>query len=136
MFKLQLSSKYSPFDAIHLSRCFSTAQNRFLNFSILMPFSTSALFCFTSPTLAKCFPLRTFLSRETQKSHWAEFKRIRRVGHGGHDVFGQKVLNTQHGVGRCTPKSSIMKWVTVLKVFKKKFTEAKRSLSQQHQLVH
>ena len=44
---------------------FSTAQ--FLNLSILMPFSASAVFCFTSSTSAKHFPWRTFSSRETKK---------------------------------------------------------------------
>ena len=35
--------------------------------------------------------------------------------HRGHDVFGQKLLNTQHSVGRCTRKSPIMKWADALK---------------------
>ena len=60
MFKLQSFSKYSPFDAIHLSRLFSTAQNsfwthRFWYLSVLL-----LVFCFTSSTSVKCFPLRTF----------------------------------------------------------------------------
>ena len=37
------------------------------------------------------------------------------MGHGGHAVFGQKLLNTQqYGVGRCTHKSPIMKWPNAL----------------------
>ena len=32
--------------------------------------------------------------------------------------FGQKMLNTQHSVGRCTCKSPIMKWPNACKVFK------------------
>ena len=43
---------------------------------------------------------------------------------------------TQCSVGRCTRKSPRMQWAKVLKESLKKFTEAKCSLSQQHQLVH
>ena len=32
-----------------------------------MPFSASAIFCFISSTLAKCFPLRSFYIRENKK---------------------------------------------------------------------
>ena len=42
MFKPQSPSKYSPFDAIHLSRCFSTAQNSFCThqfWCLLVPLS-------------------------------------------------------------------------------------------------
>ena len=50
MFKLQSPSKHSLSDAIQLSRIFSTVQNRFLNSSIMKPFSASALFlCFALP---------------------------------------------------------------------------------------
>ena len=47
----------------------------------------------------------------------------------------KKLLNTQRSVGRCTCKSPIVKWENVLSL-QTKFTEAKCSLSQQHQLVH
>ena len=87
MFKLQSSSKYYPFAVIHLSRCFFLLlktvfliiilllfnysclhsplhsphpSKQFLNLSILMPFSMSAIFYSTSSASAKCFPLRTF----------------------------------------------------------------------------
>ena len=53
----------------------------------------------------------------------------------GHAIFGQKLLSTQCGVGRCTHKPLIMKWANTLSL-QKKFTEAKHSLSQQRQLVH
>ena len=39
----------------------------------------------------------------------------RRVGHGSHAVFGQKLLDTQHRVGRSTCKSPIMKWANMSK---------------------
>ena len=50
--------------------------------------------------------------------------------------FGQKLLNTEHGVGRCACKSPIMKWANTLKESSKKFTEAEHSLSQQCQLAY
>ena len=50
---------------------------------------------------------------------------------GGHAVFGQKLLNTQHGVGRCARKSPIMKWANMSKESSEKLTEAECSLSQQ-----
>ena len=43
-----------------------------------------------------------------------------RVGHVGHAVLGQKLLNTQHGVGRCAHKSPIMKQANALKEYSKK----------------
>ena len=69
MFKLQSPSKYSPLDAVYLLRCFNCSK-QFLNLSILMPFSASAVFCFTSSsTSAKCFPLRTFFIKWNKNSH-------------------------------------------------------------------
>ena len=58
MFKLQSPSKYSPLDAMHLSRCFFHGSKQFLNLQILMPFSASVVFCFTSSTSMKRFLLR------------------------------------------------------------------------------
>ena len=66
----------------------------------------------------------------------ARLGEYREWGHGDHAIFGQKLLNTQCGVGTCTPKSPIMTWANTLKESSEKFTEAKCSLSQQHQLVH
>ena len=40
------------------------------------------------------------------------------MGHGGHAVFGQKLLNIQGSVGRCTHKSPIMKRANVLSLQK------------------
>ena len=69
MFKLQSPPKCSPFDAIHLSRLFHCLK-QYLNSSILMTFSASAVFCFTSSKVAKCFLLRTFLKQgNKQKNH-------------------------------------------------------------------
>ena len=136
MFKLQLPSKYSAFDAVHLTRWFFHRSERVLNLSILKSFGASAIFCFTSTASAKCFPLRTFLIWENKKKvMWGKIGWTGRVGHGGHAILGQKLLNTQHGVGRCSCKSPITKWANMLSL-QKKFTEAKLRLSQQRQLVH
>ena len=87
-----------------------------LNSSILVPFSASAGFCFTSSTSANVSLWRLFSSGETKIScSESKIRWIGRVGHGGHAVFGQKLLNTQCGVGRCAGKSLIMKWVNTLK---------------------
>ena len=87
----------------------------------LVSFTASAIFCFNSSPLAKCFPLRTFLTLgNKKKSHLGRDWVNRKVGHRGHAVFGQKLLNTQSGMGRCTRKSPIMKWANVLKAPSKK----------------
>ena len=109
IFKHKSLSKYSPSDAIHLLRhFFSYGSEQFLNSCV------SAIFCFTAYTLAKCSPLRTF-SIQGGKRWW-----IGRVGHGGHTIFGQKLLNTQHYVGRCVCKSPVKKWAKALKESSKK----------------
>ena len=46
---------------------FFHCSRQFLNLSILMPFSASDIFCFTSPTLAKHYPWRTFFHPRKQK---------------------------------------------------------------------
>ena len=49
---------------------------------------STAVFCFTSSTSAKCFPLRTlFIRGHTQKVTQGEIGWIGRVGHRGHAVF-------------------------------------------------
>ena len=137
MFKLHSLSKYCPFDAIPLLRCFSHCSEQFLNSLILMLFSASAIFCFSSSTSAKHVPLRPFFIQGNKKEvAWGKIRWIWRVGHEGHTVFGQKLLNTQCGVGRCARKSPIMKWANTWKESSKNFTEAERSLSQQRQPVH
>ena len=112
MFKCQSPLQYSPFDAIHLSRPFFHCSKQFLSLSVLMPFSVSAVFCFSSPTSGKCFSLRTFFIRgNKKKSCLGKIEWIGRMGHGAHAVFGKKLLNTQCSVGRCACKSPIMKWM-------------------------
>ena len=122
--------QYTYWDFFHCSK-------QFLNWLILMPFSASAVFYFASSKSAKCFPLRTFFIWGSKKKvAQGKIGWIEKVGHRGHAIFGQKLLSTQRGAGRCTCKSPIMKWAIVLKESWKQFTEAERSLSQQHQLVH
>ena len=45
-----------------------------------------------------------------------------RIGRVGHEVmhFGQKLMNTQRGVGRCACKSPTVKWANKMKVSSKK----------------
>ena len=136
MFKLQSPSNYSPLDAVHLSRCFFRCSKQFLNLSIFMPFSVSAVFCFTSSTSSKCFPLKTFfIWGNTQKVSEGEIRSMGRAGHGGHATFGPEPPSTQHGVGRCAGQSPAMKWANALTESAKNCTEAERSLSQQRQQV-
>ena len=65
-----------------------------LNLLILIPFRASAIFCFTSSTSAKCFPLRTFFICENEQTNtnvtWGQIGWIGKVGHVHQYVFGQK----------------------------------------------
>ena len=56
MFKLQSPSKYSPSDAIHLLRCFFPLLKTVFELVDFDAFQCFCCFCFTSSTLAKCFP--------------------------------------------------------------------------------
>ena len=139
MFKLQSPSKHSPFDAIHLSRCFFYCSKQFLSSSILMPFLASAIFClFVSPLPhQQNVPFEVFFHLGKQKKSLME--KSGEWGGWGTGVmlfFGQKLLNTQHSVGRWAHESPIMKWANTLKESSKKFTVAEQDLSQQCQLVH
>ena len=120
MFQVQSPSQYSPFDAIHLSRLFSTTKNSFWTcwfwcLLVLLPFFVSPLH------IGKTFVFEDFFHLGKQKKvAWGEMGWIGRVGPGDHaGFFGQK-WNTQHGVGRCAHESLIMKWANLLKVFKTK----------------
>ena len=96
MFKLQSPSEYSPFDAIHLWRCFFCAQDSFWTCQFLCLLVLSPLPFFVSPlphrqNISLSGP---FSSGETKKKViWGESGWIWRVGHQGHGVFGQKLLN-------------------------------------------
>ena len=60
---------------------------------VLRDFSDSAVFCFTSSISTKCFPFRAFLhlGKQTKKKSCLQQER---VGHEGHAILGQKLLNT------------------------------------------
>ena len=92
-----LNFSHSALDAIHLLRYFFHCSKQLLNSSVLMPFSALAIIYFTSSTSAKYFPLRTFFIWGNKK-RGGKIGRTGRVGHGGHAVFGQKLLNTQRGL--------------------------------------
>ena len=109
MFKLQSPSKYSPFDIIHLSRLFPTGQNSFWPHWFWCLLVLLLFFCFTSSTSAKHFPAVTFHPRNHRKATWGETGWTERAEHLDPDIFSQKRLNTQHGVGRCAHKSPFMK---------------------------
>ena len=90
----------------------------FLNSSILMPFSASAIFCFTFSTLAKRVSLRTSFVQGNKQARKAMLRRDRVNGEGGaraQTVFGQRLLNIQPGVGGYVCKLHIMKGANVLK---------------------
>ena len=137
-FKHQLSSNCSTFDKIHLSRLFFQCSKQFFELVYFDAFQCFCHFCFTSSTLAKYIHLRTFfIQGTTKKVTLGKIRWIGRVGHGSHNIFLQKLPNTQHSVSRCARKSPIMKQANMMKESsKKKITEAKGSLLQHHQLVH
>ena len=136
MFELQSPSKHLHWMPC-TSRDFFPLLRTVLNSSLLMPFSASVVFCFTSSTWAKCFPSRTFFpSREKRNTAWSEIRWIGRVGHGALALFSQKLLHTQCSAGRCTCGPPIRKWADALRESSKKFTEAQLSLSKQRQRVH
>ena len=117
MLKLQTPSKYSPLDAIHLSRCLFLLLKTVFQFIHFMTFSACAIFCFTSSTLAKCFPF--LIQKNNKKSSWQDWVN-REGGTQGSCPFWQKLLNTQYRVGRYVPKSPIMKWANILEESSKK----------------
>ena len=66
---------------------FSHCSKQFLNSSILMPFSASAVFCFPSFTSAKHFPWMNFSLGKQKESRSGWDRWIGRVGHGGHTIL-------------------------------------------------
>ena len=112
---------------------FSTAQSQFWCILALLPYFVSPLPYLQNMSFEEFFHLG---NQTNKKVTQVKIRWIGRVGHRGHVIFGQKPLNTQHGVGRCIHKSSIMKWANALKESSKTFTDAECSLSQHHQLVH
>ena len=118
MFKLQSLSKYSPSDAIHLSRCFFHCSKHFLNSSIFMPFSASAVFLSHLFHISKTFLFEDFFHPGNIKSFSGRDWINTEGGGQGSCRFWSKLPNTQCNVGRCTRKSPIMKWANALSLQK------------------
>ena len=79
MFKLQSPSNYSPFDTIHLSRCFFHCSKPFLNSLILLPLSASAVFVSTLPHRQNVSLWELISSSKTKKGH-SEQDQVNREG--------------------------------------------------------
>ena len=137
MFKLQSLSKFSLSDTIHLSRFFFPLHYivfwacQFWCLLVLLSF-----FCFTTSTSAKHFPLRAFFhpGRQTKVAGGE----IRWLGRVGHRVMTFWIKNCSAQCGQVCLLINHPSWngQTHWKGLQKKFTEAKCSLSQHHQLVH
>ena len=101
-------------------------------------FYVSALFCFTSSTLANISLWRLFSSRETKKSCSGQV-RLGKQGGWGTGVM-QLLLRNCWTLGEVWAGALVNHptWngQTHWKSLQKKFTEAERSLSQHCQLVH
>ena len=81
-----------------------------------MPFSASAIFLFYLFHIGKTLPFEDFLHPGKQrKVTRGKIRWLGRLRHGGHAVFGQKLLNTQLGVSRCARKPPRMKRANTLK---------------------
>ena len=81
----------------------------------LLDFNAFLCFCrfFVSPLPhGQNVSLWGLFSSGKQKVIWGKIEWIQRMGHRVHAGLGQKLLNTQNGVGRCTHKSLIIKWET------------------------
>ena len=108
---------YSSFDTTLLSRLFFHCSKQFLNLSLLMPFR----FLFHLFHIGKMFLFQDFFHpwKQTKKSLSGWDQVNREGGTWGSCLFGQKLLNTQRGVGNCAGRLPIMKWANASKVFKK-----------------
>ena len=140
MFKLQSPSNYSPFDAIHLSRLFSTAQSSFWTrqfwylLVLLLVFFVSPL-----PQQQNISLWGLFSSGKTKqnKSCSGQDQVNTEGGLRGHAIFWSRTAEHSAWCGQ------VRSYIThhemgnsIERVFQKKLTEAKHSLSQQCQLVH
>ena len=96
-----------------------------------MPFSASAIFCFTYSTLAKRFPWRTFFIGGNKKKTHSSWDQVNR----GSCWFWWKTAEHSVWCGWLVNHPSQNRQIR-WKSFPKQFTEAKCSLSQQCQLVH
>ena len=118
---------------------FPTAPNSFWTCGFWCLSRASAIFCFhlSHNPSRKMFPFVDFFIWGN-KNNVAQSAtgRIGRMRHGGHAIFGWKLLNTQHGVAGAFVNHPSGNGQMPWKSFKKRFTEAKHRLSQQYQLEH
>ena len=98
---------------------FSTAQNSFLTLQFWCLLVLLLLFVSSHPHQQNVAFSKLFLPGKQKKVAWVEIRWIGRVGHRGDAVCGQKLLNTQLGVARCTRKSPFMKWANEVSLQKK-----------------
>ena len=80
IFKRHSPSKYSPFDTIHLSGLFFHCSKQFLNSSILMPFSASAIFLLHLFHISKTFPYEDFFHPGKLKKSLSGQDQVNREG--------------------------------------------------------
>ena len=109
---------------------FSTAQNSFWTHRswclLVLPFFVSPL-----PHWQNISLWGLLLSRKTKESCWGEIQWIRRVGHGGCAVFGQKMPNSQQVWAGALVNHPSWNGQMHCKKLQKKLTEAEHSFSQQ-----
>ena len=135
MFKLHSSSKYSLFDAIYLLRCFSHCSEQFLNSSVLMPFSASAVFVSPLSHWQHAALWGLFSSGETKLVTQGKIRRIGRVAHGGHAVFGQNCWILSAAWAGVLVNHPPWNGQRCWRSLQKTFTDAEYSLSQHLNLV-
>ena len=123
MFKPQSPSKYSPLDAMHLLKHFFPLLKTGFELIHFDAFQCLCHFLVHLFYTGKMIPFKDFffIRGNKIKGTLGETGGIGRVGHGGHAVFGQKLLNTQCGVSRCAHESPIVKWANTLKESSKNF---------------
>ena len=139
MFTLQSSSKYSPFDAVHLMETFPTAQNSFWIHRVwCLQCFCHFLFVLPIPHLQNVSLWELFnVGKQKNSCLWQE-QENRKGGAQGSCHFGWKtakcsVCCRQVGAFVIHPsQNGQMHWKNIFK----KLTEAECSFSQHHQLVH
>ena len=117
MFKLQSSLKFSPFNAVYLLRLFFHYSKWFWTHQfwwllVILPFFVSPLLHWQNVSLWGLFSS----GKKKSCSEWDQMNK--KGGAPGPAVLGQKLLNTQHSVGRYAHKSPIMKWANALSLKK------------------
>ena len=121
---------------MHLSRLFSTVQNRFWTFQILMLFSVFAVFVSPLPPWQTISLWGLFSSREIKKSHLGQDQVNKEGRVWGLCHFLSKTAEHSAWCGQVLVNLPSQNGQTHWKNLQKKFSEAQCSFSQQCQLVH